>query len=130
MTKYDWGWLVGLLEGEGCFLLATTKAITKSGRVTYFHPRIDLVSTDKDTVARAAKLMGTSYRCSAGAKTRPQDPYPRKPLWKTSAYSLRALDLMELMLPLMSKHRRQQIKDVLKTRNAVRNRPWGKRHAV
>lgn len=123
MKQHDFGWLVGILEGEGCFLLATTKGRGK----TYFHPRIDMASTDEDVVQRVAKLLGTSCR-PVKYRAKLKNGQLAKQTWKTNAYSLKALNWMILLHPFMGKRRKRQIQDVIDQRNKIRRKPWGKRH--
>lgn len=125
MTKQsDLYWVAGLLEGEGSFLLATTK---QRGH-TYFHPRIDLTMTDEDVVARASAVLGGTYRRVRYADILRADGYNRKPCWKCSIYSGNALKWMKRLMPLMGERRRAKIKDLIKKRNEIRNKPWGKRN--
>src|ERR1035437_5348075 len=121
MTNKELCWLAGLLEGEGGFLLATSRAL---GRL-YLHPRIDLAMTDKDIVVKVATLFGGSFRLQKYSITK-QRGY--KPVWKTSSYSSKAAALMLSLYPLLGKRRRKKINEILKEWQRTRSRPWGKRN--
>ena len=123
IANKDLHWLAGLLEGEGCFLLATTKACG----YTYYHPRIDLSMTDEDIVKRAAKLLGSSYR-PVKFRVRLKGGTLSKRTYKTNVYSTRAVEWMKRLLPILGKRRQKQINSVFAKRAKIRNRPWGKRH--
>jgi hypothetical protein len=58
MNRDDFHWLVGLLEGEGCFQLRSEKRRYKSSAYEYWYPKIILRMTDRDVVERAAGLLG------------------------------------------------------------------------
>lgn len=113
----DLHWLAGLLEGEAWFGVAKTRARNK----VYLHPRIDLATTDEDIVRRAAKILGTHCRSRARKGN-------YKQVYQTIVYSTRALTWMKRLFPLLGKRRRAQIAAVIKQREAIRNKPWGKRH--
>ncbi len=88
-------WLAGLLEGEGAF---------DSHRGRY--PRIRLQMTDRDIVARAAALMGTSVRASL---KRP----PASTTWNAEVSGERAAAIMAALLPEMGARRSRRIGDTL-----------------
>ena len=93
MQKSDLYWLAGLLEGEGCF------SRTRSS------PLVNLRMTDRDTVDRAAELMG--------AKVVPKKrDGNRKIAFEARIYGDKALDLMGLMKPLMMERRKSRIEDI------------------
>src|ERR1035437_5370525 len=115
MTKAEIYWLAGILEGEGCFLLAESRA---NGRV-YVHPRAELSMADKDVVQRVAVLMQTTVRAQ-----KQKGHYKR--MYKTPLYSLRAAALMERLLPIFGIRRRKQITKVLQEWRRLKAKPWGK----
>ena len=67
MKPLDFGWLVGLIEGEGTF----AKMLANKG-----HGKIALTMTDGDVMARAARLFGRKLQ---GPFRRPSAPKTRKP---------------------------------------------------
>lgn len=88
-------WLAGLLEGEGAF---------DAHRQRY--PRIRLQMTDRDTVERAARLMGTTVRLSLKRA-------PASATWNAELSGDRAAAIMATLLPHMGARRSQRIADVL-----------------
>ncbi len=123
MTVEDQYWLAGLLEGEGCFLLA--KSTGRGHR--YIHPRVDLAMTDEDVVRRAAAIMGTSVRRLADNQPSRRG-HSYKPMWKTTLYSSRAYTLMHSLLPLLGERRQKKVKEIIAEWDRTRALPWGKRH--
>ena len=127
MKQADLHWLAGLLEGEGCFLLALSRALG----YRYAHARIDLAMTDYDIMARAANLLGSRVRKTTYKRDpSPLTGKPYKPIYKTSVYSLRAEKWMSILYPLLGKRRQKQIRLVFSHLAAVRVKPWGQRHEV
>lgn len=95
MTRDETIWLAGLLEGEGAF---------DASKGTY--PRVRLAMTDRDTVTRAAELMGVNVRLSL-------HPHPASPTWHAELTGSRASALMHELLPFMGTRRSQQIASAL-----------------
>jgi hypothetical protein len=112
-------WLAGLLEGEGCFLVAYSKC----GPHRYPHARIDLATTDEDVIRHAAYVMGTSVRAQPV-----RGRY--KQVWRTQAYSHKAQALMQLLFPMMGARRKAKIREILTELKCTKARKWGKRHAT
>lgn len=104
MKKADLYWLAGLLEGEGCF--STTK--WKGKLKTYVYPRVDMTSTDRDVVVRAAALMGGQVRAK-----RPQRAHYKVP-YCVQIVSKQAAAIMREVLPHMGKRRSARIHQLLK----------------
>ena len=95
MKLEDLHWLVGLLEGEGCFTLDR------------YSPVIKLLMTDKDVVERAAALLGNT---KVSERKRPAG---RKTAYATQVFGSPAIELMKIMQPLMGLRRKQRIEEVL-----------------
>lgn len=99
MDDPDFYWLVGLLEGEGCFSFRKPNAIT-----------IALGMTDEDVVARAARLMGGTYfRSVSGQKRNPR----AKPMYITHACGQRAFELMKAMRPFFGARRHAKVSSAI-----------------
>lgn len=100
MLNHDFYWLAGLLEGEGSFVFHQTA----TGRQFV----ISLVSVDRDTVERAAELLG-------GNCTGPyMNAKSTKPYWKVQmARRAEVLALVRRLRPIMSQRRQQQIDNLL-----------------
>jgi len=88
------GWFAGIMEGEGCFY-----RIKKKRRM---YPCLELQITDRDTAERAAYLLGVSVVKRSFAPN-------RKQVWRVRAAHARARAAMEMLFPLMSARRQEQI---------------------
>ena len=96
MTETEAAWLAGLLEGEGCFTLATPTCI-----------RVYVKMTDKDVVERAAALM----ECRSVRPVKTKDGW--SDAWETAISGKRARPIMERVLPYMGHRRSARIKELL-----------------
>lgn len=88
-------WLAGLLEGEGSFDLHRGK-----------YPRVRVAMSDRDTVGRAATLMGCRVRLSLR-------PAPYRAMWHAEISGSRAAAVMTEVLPHMGARRSAKIAEVL-----------------
>lgn len=92
------GWVAGLLEGEGSFIVTKGRGL----------PRVQMQSTDNDVIARLREVLGRGYVTNVGIRG------TRKQVW---GYSLAGLyDVESLLLqirPLMGARRKGQIDNVL-----------------
>ncbi len=109
MNESDLLWLVGLCEGEATFDAQRGK-----------YPRIRIGMTDRDTVGRAATLMGTNVRLSL-------KPAPHSAMWHAEIQGERAAELMRLMLPHMGARRSARIADILGHTSLTRGQKPGPR---
>lgn len=100
LEPVDSGWLAGILEGEGCF--------TTSGSARRYI-RIDLVSTDRDVVERAALLMDDS-RVGVVGKT---STVSRKQQYRTTLSGARAARVMLTVLPQLGQRRAERVTGLL-----------------
>ena len=112
MNERDLMWLVGLLEGEGCFCWRTKTA--NNG-----WPVVCVSMTDLDVIERAAVLMGAKVYSHTKA-SRPGS----KAIHRAEIYCSKAATLMEQVLPYMGQRRSARIRELL-ARTA--NRPRGPR---
>lgn len=99
MEQKDLYWMVGLLEGEGCFTLGTA-----NGRK--YH-RVVLRMTDLDIVERFAKLVDQNVH---HAKIYPGKKQP----FVVTLTGRKARDLMRMLRGHMGSRRRARIDEVLK----------------
>ncbi len=90
-------WLVGLLEGEGCFTAGAG------------WPKIALQMTDRDVVARAAKLFGCGVSTKAPSKSATNAP--RKTVYATVISGAAAIDWMRALRPYMGERRQARINE-------------------
>ena len=125
MTELELGWLVGILEGEGCFAWASSK-----NRNHYGWPRVLLTMTDRDVIEHAAQLM-----CAKSVKmSKKEKPHHKQP-FRCSVQSSLAIDLMRKILPFMGERRAAKIKELLflwdnRPALAARKRSIAKAHKI
>ncbi len=100
LTEFDLGWLVGILEADGCFSHSTSPW----GTVT---PVVAVGMTDRDTVAQVADLMQTNV---LGPYSQPGN---RKPVWLAKINAFQAQSLMRLVEPYMSLRRKEAIAKII-----------------
>ena len=113
MTEREWGWVIGLVEGEGSFItFPQHQREGKARKKRYITVGISVFMTDKDTIETLANLLGTKV----GG---PYRPISRKPHWKpgyrTQAYGTKALALGLSMYEHLSQRRKQQFQKILYT---------------
>ena len=103
----EFSWFVGLYEGEGC-LIAASKPGRKEGRDNrYWNLCMSIKMTDEDTIARAAKFLGVSYKQSKC----PSSPEHWKPIYrvrKSGGLKGELYDLMMRMKPHLCQRRQDQ----------------------
>lgn len=102
MTKFDFAWLTGLLEGEGSFIPGPPSNRNQ--------PVISVSMTDEDVIARVARLWSMSYcPCSEGkcAENGWKVPY------RTALRGAKAVALMLKLKPHMSTRRQSQIREAV-----------------
>ena len=106
----DFYWLIGILEGEGCFGITPARRYKNS---VYRYPKIALQMTDEDIVARVAKLLNTTY--SFGPRQK-----PHKNIFHCSISGARAAEAMQTMREFMGKRRQAKIGNyILDSRNGL-----------
>ena len=113
MANFEFGWIVGLIEGEGC--------PTVNRKRKYYQPELWLSSTDKDVMDRFIFWVNKTFP-PQGNHEKEAKLMLRKPKGKSTykmqyiaqITSRRALDLMTLIYPYMSERRRAQINRVMK----------------
>jgi hypothetical protein len=101
LTDFEKGWLAGILDGEGSFWVMKKKP-------SYRYPKISVVMSDYDTVAKVAKLFGD--RTVTPQASRSEN---RKPMFRANLMGQGALDLMEELHPVMSIRRQAKIEELL-----------------
>lgn len=111
MTEVELAWLAGLLEGEGCFRIATNSASSSSPG--YRWPTIAMNMTDEDVLRRAAQIaaVGKVYGPYGPYKS---NPYSKKPFWQWHVTKREdALWLMKRLYPHMGQRRQEKIDEIL-----------------
>lgn len=103
VSGLDLMWLVGLLEGEGCF--TSCQRDNQTHRVAL----LCLKMTDEDVVSRAAALLG----CKVNGPWCPPDP-THKTYWTARVSGEPAAEWMKILLPHMGLRRSEKIRSLLK----------------
>lgn len=104
LSEFELGWIVGILEGEGCFQLRRRE------QRQCVHGSITVSSTDKDVIERLHELLpdGTTCEVSRPAKL------GHKRVWRfTLGKSVRVIELCELIRSMVSERRREAIDALL-----------------
>jgi len=104
MTEPELAWLAGILEGEGSFILSTSRW---QGR-KYRYARIALTMTDQDVVEKARVISGAD--CKLFEPTLKANRKQQYRLWIDGKNAVR---LMNLLHPYMGNRRKAQIDEVL-----------------
>lgn len=110
MTNEQLYYLVGILEGEGCFYIRKTKVWrikTKAYKILSL-PVIQLKMTDKDIVEKTALIAGCRKVCNASISGS-----SRKPAYVWALTGSKAIELMKLVQPLMGNRRSNKIIEIL-----------------
>jgi hypothetical protein len=101
MTAAEWSWLIGLVEGEGCF------AMKRTGRLA-----IRVQMTDLDPLE---KVLSTTGAGNLTGPYKPKNP-AHKPTWAwTVSKHADSVALASVMYPHLSRRRQSQIKAILGT---------------
>ena len=98
----DFHWMVGLLEGEGCFMVPAPSQLRSQ-------VRIDFKMCDKDIMDRAASLLGTSAIRVCRTNIKPS----YKDIYRIVIGGSKAAAIMRLILPYMGERRSAQIRRAL-----------------
>lgn len=56
--SFDLGWLIGIIDGEGCFTLSSVRK-TPKGMATAYHPRIQITNTNIRIIEKAKGVLST-----------------------------------------------------------------------
>lgn len=94
MTKFQLGWVVGIIEGEGCVTFGGGHQLV-----------VQVVMCDEDSVRRLYRLTGVGA-FAANKNDRPG--YSPSFRWRVTV-ARDAVDLLKLIRPYMSERRQQQI---------------------
>jgi hypothetical protein len=98
MTSTQVGWVAGLLEGEGSFIVTKQRGL----------PRVQMQSTDHDVLLRLQAVLGRGHVTNVGIRGN------RKRCWGFSLMGLRDVESLLLQIyPLMGERRRGQIDNLL-----------------
>lgn len=102
MKVKDIAWLAGLIEGEGCINLNT------KGKWTYL--RLTLAMTDKDIIARAAKLLRRDGNFNVEKRRGRSDS---KPVYTVSISGKEAIAWLFTLYTFFGNRRRQKVREAV-----------------
>lgn len=113
LGQFDLGWLVGIIEGEGCFYKKSSVCKLRCGKYIYPLAGFALMSTDHDVMQRLStllqiKLKGPLYK---------QKSKERKVVWSLQVTGHNAIAIMKVLYKYMSKRRKKQIDDAIRWQN-------------
>lgn len=110
ISRFDFGWLVGIIEGEGCFYCKDGKSKLKSGDI-YCYPLagFTLMSTDKDVTEKVSSLL----QVSLGGPYYKRSKRKRKVVWSVQVTGYRAAVIMKVFYDYLGERRKEQIKEAL-----------------
>lgn len=100
------GWLAGLLEGEGSFLMDRCHV----GGREYRYPKIVVSMTDRDVIEHAARLLGDNKVYPLPPSKQPES---RKPAFRAHVSGWKAAELMRQIYPWLGQRRRTRIDAIL-----------------
>jgi hypothetical protein len=100
MRDLDVGWIAGLIEGEGSFLVQTIK-----GRK---YPRVVVWQVDREPLDRLLALVGGRIDLIQRSKTMRKDGYNRQDIYSWEIRSKTAVALVNKIYPYLSARRKQQ----------------------
>lgn len=110
LSPFDFGWLTGMIEGEGCFYQKTSNSKLKSGNFSYPLTGFVLMSTDKDVMIRVADLLQIELKgpyYTHGKKN-------RKQVWSVQLTGYRSTIIMKHFYNHLGERRKLQIDSALK----------------
>ncbi len=101
LRKYDLGWVVALIEAEGC--ISVTRR--KSGRP---YPRLTVQMTDWDVIEELWSRLDLR-----GHMTGPYRYGDRKPVWHWKANGAEAIEIIKMVLPYLGMRRAARAREVI-----------------
>jgi hypothetical protein len=107
LTEFELGWVVGILEGEGCFFITRR---TKGSYGPYLYTRVTVCMTDRDVLEQLQRVTGIGKL----ERIRERKDPKHKPIsqWIVCR-SQEAIELMVAVYPHMGARRQAKIREVL-----------------
>lgn len=109
LSPFDFGWLVGMIEGEGCFYCKDSKSKLKSGKFVYPMCGFTVMSTDEDVMKRLETLLNIPCK---GPYYKHQEN-ERKVVWSIQVTGNKAVAIMKTLYDHLSIRRKEQIDKAL-----------------
>jgi hypothetical protein len=113
ISAFDFGWIAGMIEGEGCFYQKGSCSKLTTGTYCYPLAGFALMSTDEDIMQKLANLLqielkGPYYKTSKKK---------RKVVWSIQATGQKAKIIMSTFRSYLGKRRQQQIDSAFEWQN-------------
>ena len=106
----DIAWIAGLLEGEGSF------SILKGS------PIVQMQSTDRDVIERAAGILGIKFH---DTPCKPRGPDYYKPVWKIALSGTRAIAWMMTIYQFLGERRQEKVRGIIEQWKSAKSTPRG-----
>ncbi|KKN20715.1 hypothetical protein LCGC14_0932870 [marine sediment metagenome] len=116
MDPFDFGWLIGLIEGEGCFYKKGSKCKLRDGIYCYPLSGFTLMSTDLDVMKKFANLLNVDL---AGPYYK-QRQNERKVVWSVQITGNISVAIMKEVREFLGERRNMQIDEALEWQNRGR----------
>jgi len=116
LSDFDFGWLIGIVEGEGCFYCKDSKIKLSDGYYCYPLGGFSLMGTDFDVMERFSKLIRIDLRGPYYKLSKKE----RKLVWSVQVTGNRAVAIMNVLKPHLSQRRQEQIEAAIKWQNQGR----------
>jgi len=114
LCLFDFGWLVGIIEGEGCFYCKKSKCKLKDGVYCYPLSGFTVMSTDHDVMIKVSNLL----------ELRLNGPYyseeKRKKVWSIQVTGNIVTVIMKYFYSQLSKRRQKQIDEAIEWQSRKR----------
>lgn len=114
MNDLQLGWLVGIIEGEGCFSYTQKYYETKKGSVKYRYARIKVTSTDEDVIDSLLALTSVGHKYGP---TQPKNSKHKPVSWWTVTKKEDVLWLINTIEPHLMKRRKERARELKETIN-------------
>ena len=110
-TDFELGWIVGILEGEGCF--SVLRQIRRNRTQYYEYPRVTLSMTDKDVVQSFKDILGISQNIHTWEQTGERLKRGHRTLYSLSVMGDTAEAIMLSVAEHMHSRRKSRIQEIL-----------------
>tara|TARA_Y100000310_G_scaffold72876_2_gene69040 strand:- start:4258 stop:4773 length:516 start_codon:yes stop_codon:yes gene_type:complete len=110
LSPFEFGWLTGMIEGEGCFYQKTSSSKLKSGNYCYPLPGFVLMSTDQDVMEKFANLLQAGLRGPYYTRSKRE----RKQVWSVQMTGYKSVIIMKQFYEYLSDRRKSQIDNALR----------------
>ncbi len=110
ISSFDLGWVIGLIEGEGCFYKKGSNSKLKDDIYCYPLAGFTLMSTDKDIMERLIGLLRLTLNGPYYKKSKKK----RKEVWSIQVTGNKAIAIMQAIRQHLGARRQEQIDEAIK----------------